>query len=359
MEFTMSAAETKDTQNYDVPLISSNYAALFFSFLKTKGITTDAILAHCPSAKDLIGKLDGHISINQMIPILETSDWLLNDETAAFEFGQQLDLGKHGLFGYSLLSNENFQQKVETIVKHMQICIPLFEMEVVRCGRDTIIELNDFWDIDTTRSFLAKMYMGSIYSVSKQICNSLHFDIDFPSNKTEAEWTSIAPNSHWNFNTAKNRVVLSHVRQINTQQKNADKELTISYSLAENNHQQKSDKNDSNIDLANNTATKVHDHIKKSPNLASIERSATLLNMSSRYLRQQLADEGTSFREISSKVRQDYADLYLRDTPMPLNKIANKLGFGDQASFTRAYRSWTGKTPGEIRKELKNDLKGQ
>ena len=75
--------------------------------------------------------------------------------------------------------------------------------------------------------------------------------------------------------------------------------------------------------------------------------------MSSRYLRQQLAGEKTSFRDISNEVRQSYADLYLRDTPMPINEIANKLGFGDQASFTRAYRGWTGKTPGEIRREAK------
>ncbi|MFT7186011.1 MAG: AraC-like DNA-binding protein [Pseudohongiellaceae bacterium] len=353
----MATAQTKDMQNYDIPLISLSYANLFFSFLKAKGITNEAIIAHAPEAANLIRKSAGHLSINQMIPIIETSDWLLNDEGAAFEFGQQLDLGKHGLFGYSLLTNEDFQQKVETIVKHMQICLPLFEMEVVRNGRDTIIHLNDTWDIGKTRSFIAKMYMGSIYSVSKQICSNLHFDIDFPSTKTEAEWASLAPNSYWNFNTDKNCIILSQVKQVNPQQKNTDKELTISYSLAENNHLQKSNNECENTDKANNIATKVREHIKTSPNLASIERSASLLNMSSRYLRQQLANENTSFREISNEVRQGYADLYLNETPMPLNKIANKLGFGDQASFTRAYRSWTGKTPGEVRKELKKEIK--
>jgi len=356
-ELTMAAAQTKDTQNYDVPLVSTSYANRFFSFLKTKGITEEAILAHNPAAIDLIGKADEYISINQMIPVLETAKWLLNDESAAFEFGQQLDLGTHGLFGYSLLSSEDLQQMVETIVKHMQVCIPLFEMEVFRSGRDTIIQLNDTWNVGTARPLIAKMYMGSIYEVSKHICNSLHFDFDFSSNKTEAEWTSLAPNSHWNFNASKNQVILSQVKQLNTRKKNTDKKLNISYSLAENKHQQKTEAECKNNETTSNTSTKVRDHIKKSPNLANIERSATLLSMSSRYLRQQLADEGTSFREISSEVRQGYADLYLLDTLMPLNKIANKLGFGDQASFTRAYRTWTGKTPGEIRKELKNDLK--
>jgi len=354
----MAAPQTKDTQNYDVPLVSTSYANRFFSFLKTKGITEEAILAHNPAAVNMIGKTDGYISINQITPILETAQWLLNDESAAFEFGQQLDLGTHGLFGYSLLSSEDFQQMAESIVKHMQVCIPLFEMEVYRSGRDTIIQLNDTWNVGAARPLIAKMYMGSIYAVSKQICTSVHFDLDFPSSKTETEWASLAPNSQWNFNTSKNRVILSEVKQLNTRKKDTDKKLNISYSLAENKHLQKSEEEECNInEMTSNTSAKVREHIKKSPNLASIERSATLLNMSSRYLRQQLADEGSSFREISSEVRQGYADLYLRDTLMPLNKIANKLGFGDQASFTRAYRSWTGKTPGEVRKDLKNELK--
>jgi len=354
----MVATVTKDTQNYDVPLISTSYANRFFKFLKSKGITEEAILAHNPTANELIGKADAYISINQMIPILETAKWLLDDESAAFEFGQQLDLGAHGLFGYSLLSSEDLPQLVETIVKHMQVCIPLFEMEVFHSGRDTIIQLNDTWNVGKSRSFIAKMYMGSIYTISNQICNRMSFDFDFSSNKTVTEWGALAPNTLWDFSAQKNQVTLSQLKQLHSSRKNnTDKELSISYSLAEKKHLNKSEKEHTNDDLTNNTSAKVRDHIKRSPKLASIERSATLLNMSSRYLRQQLADEETSFREISNEVRQGYADLYLHDTPMPLNKIANKLGFGDQASFTRAYRSWTGKTPGEVRKNLKKTLK--
>lgn len=353
----MAAAQAIDAQNYDVPLIPTSYANRFFNFLNSKGITEEAILAHYPGAKNLIGLSDQYFSINQVIPILEIAELLLNDEGAAFEFGQQLDLGTHGLFGYSLLTNEDFHQKVETVTRHLQVCIPLFKMEVYRSGRDTIIQINDAWNIGTTRSFLAKMYMGSIYSVSNQICAGWLFDIDFASKKTASEWEALVPNSQWNFNTPHNRVTLSQIKQLNTRTNNTDtKNLNISYSLAENKHQQSAD--EKHLDTktkTNNIAEKVRDQIKKSPNLASIERSATLLNMSSRYLRQQLANENTSFRQISIEIRRDFADLYLQDTPMPLNKIANKLGFGDQASFTRAYRSWTGKTPGEVRKNLKKE----
>ena len=93
-------------QTYDVPLVSTRYASHFFKFLKSKGITEEVMLAHNPSVRELIDNPDSYISMNQIVPILETAQSLLNDEKAAFEFGQQLGLDSHGLFGYMLLSKE-------------------------------------------------------------------------------------------------------------------------------------------------------------------------------------------------------------------------------------------------------------
>jgi len=333
-------------QTYNVPLVSTLYAGRFFKFLKDKGISEEAILVHTPLAKDLINKTDAYISINQITPVVKTAQWLLDDEKAAFEFGQQLDLDTHGLFGYTLLSQEDLPQLVETVVKHMRVCMPIFDMEVLRSGRDVIIRLHDTWDVDpAAKSFITKMYMGSIYTISSKICSHMRFDANFKSDKAASEWTSLAPKTQWNFNSEYSQVVLTQIKKSNNNEK-----LKLVCSLAENLHLNKPSEEQS----SNTTTSLVREHISKSLRQANIERSATLLNMSSRYLRQRLAEEGTSFREISNEIRQGYADLYLRDTPMPLNQIANKLGFGDQASFTRAYRNWTGKTPGEIRKEAKN-----
>ena len=333
---------------YDVPLVSTRYAGLFLNFLSSKGISREVIHAHNPMLHSLLGNPDAYLSMNQVIPILETAEWLLNDEKAAFEFGQQLDLGVHGLFGYTLLSREDQPKLIETVVKHIRICLPLFDMDVSHRSGEVVISLRDTWDVGAARSFMAKMYMGSIYTVASKICNTIRFDCDFKSAMGDDEWISLAPNSRWNFNSQYNQITLPVAR------KAVKKEtLQVVYSLAQNKHLNNSIDESAVAKSDNNYAEKVREHIMKSPSLTSIERSAGLLGMSSRYLRQQLAEEGTSYREISNEIRKNYADLYLRDTPMPLNDIANKLGFGDQASFTRAYRSWTGKTPGEIRRKAK------
>ncbi|MCG8613143.1 MAG: AraC family transcriptional regulator [Pseudomonadales bacterium] len=333
---------------YDVPLISTRYAYRFFKFLKSKQISPEVIRAHCPVPRDLLENPDAFLSMNQVIPILETAQWLLSDEKAAFEFGQQLDLGAHGLFGYMLLSREDQVQLIETVVKHIRVCLPLLDMEVLRSGRDVVIRLHDTWEIGPARAFMAKIYMGSIHTVANNICGGIRFDCDFKTTLDTAEWSSLAQGTQWHFGSETNQVTLPQVKHSEQCEK-----LKVVYSLAESNHLKNANPTQSSSEKASNLAAKVREHIMKSPRHASIERSALLLNMSSRYLRQQLSEEGTSFREISNEIRQSYADLYLQDTPMPLHEIAYKLGFGDQASFTRAYRSWTGKTPGEIRRKAK------
>jgi AraC-like DNA-binding protein len=47
-------------------------------------------------------------------------------------------------------------------------------------------------------------------------------------------------------------------------------------------------------------------------------------------------------------MRRDLAIDHLKGGQHSLADIAFLLGFADQASFTRAFRRWTGKTPSEF-----------
>jgi len=42
--------------------------------------------------------------------------------------------------------------------------------------------------------------------------------------------------------------------------------------------------------------------------------------------------------------------LLLRDESLSREQIAERLGYSDAANFARAFRRWTGRTPGMLRK---------
>lgn len=79
---------------------------------------------------------------------------------------------------------------------------------------------------------------------------------------------------------------------------------------------------------------------------------ASELNMSPRTLQSRLETSGMSFRGLVDRVRQSEAESYLKESSLPLIEIALRLGFSNQTSFQHAFKRWTGKSPGEFRREV-------
>lgn len=82
----------------------------------------------------------------------------------------------------------------------------------------------------------------------------------------------------------------------------------------------------------------------------SLEEVAARLNVSPQTLRRRLADgDDHGFQELKDQVRRDAAVRLLRTTGIPLEQIALQLGFSELSTFHRAFRRWTGLTPGSYR----------
>lgn len=82
----------------------------------------------------------------------------------------------------------------------------------------------------------------------------------------------------------------------------------------------------------------------------TLEDLSTELKITPRTLQRRLEEAGMNFRLMVDDVRRLQALLYLRDTQMPLAELASALGFSDHASFNRAFKRWTGSSPGAFRR---------
>ncbi len=76
------------------------------------------------------------------------------------------------------------------------------------------------------------------------------------------------------------------------------------------------------------------------------------LNKSVSSLQRQLKYEGLSYKQILEDTRQELASSFIREGRYSLAQIAYLLGFSDQANFSRAFKRWTGTTPGVFRDKL-------
>ena len=83
--------------------------------------------------------------------------------------------------------------------------------------------------------------------------------------------------------------------------------------------------------------------------MSSIDAVAQRLALSKRSLQRHLGDEALSFQDVLNTVRQELAQHYLINSTISPGEISWLLGFQESNSFIRAFRSWTGKTPGAYR----------
>lgn len=79
-------------------------------------------------------------------------------------------------------------------------------------------------------------------------------------------------------------------------------------------------------------------------------RSPAALRMSPRTLQRRLEDEGLRLSALIDDVRAQAARRHLEDPRIPLIDVAFRLGFSDLATFSRAFRRWTGMPPGAYRR---------
>lgn len=80
--------------------------------------------------------------------------------------------------------------------------------------------------------------------------------------------------------------------------------------------------------------------------IISLEQMAANFNISPRSLQRKLKEEGVKYQDIADAVRKALAMHYMSSGNYPLKEVSYMLGYNELSAFTRAFKRWTGDTPG-------------
>ncbi len=85
------------------------------------------------------------------------------------------------------------------------------------------------------------------------------------------------------------------------------------------------------------------------PEFPTLEQVAQQLHTSRSCLYRKLQNSRTSYQCLINDFKRQQSIELLRDTPLPIHEIAERLGFSDASSFRRAFKNWTGRQPSSLR----------
>lgn len=80
----------------------------------------------------------------------------------------------------------------------------------------------------------------------------------------------------------------------------------------------------------------------------TLEQVCRQLHTTPRTLHRRLANENTSFRDITDTVKHRLAQQYLGEAQHSLQEVAYSLGYSDVSNFRRAFKRWEGVTPSQF-----------
>jgi len=86
----------------------------------------------------------------------------------------------------------------------------------------------------------------------------------------------------------------------------------------------------------------------------NLDAVADQLAITPRTLQRRLSDQGKTFKSLLDEVRHNLALTYITQPFIDIAELAYLLGFSDQTAFQRAFKKWTGTTPGKYMRQGEN-----
>lgn len=80
--------------------------------------------------------------------------------------------------------------------------------------------------------------------------------------------------------------------------------------------------------------------------IPSLETIAANFNTSPRSLQCKLQEEGLTYQQIADSIRKSLAIHFLESGQHPIKEVSYILGYNELSAFSRAFKRWTGTTPG-------------
>lgn len=318
----------------DVPLIPVVYARILMRMMSQLGISQSAMLSETGILNAQLSDPEGHISINQLFTLFRHAQRLSPVAVPGARYGMQLDLAAHGLLAYSLLAQQRIDDLTRRLIQFLRVRIPLMDLELIPSGAGAIVRLQPRWPMEDIEEFLLDSYIGSM----ARIASTLSKDIRV----------------HLKSNDSHRCEALSRVLGIQVLGGQSNTQLLISQCPAINEADHDTSVGENRDWSQDQVVALIRHYIQCHPGrYCTLDHAAEQLGLTSRTLTRYLSLAGHSFSQLRNHARLQFALHYLQDTEHSIADIAEKLGYSDQASFTKAFRSWTGYSPGRVRREGK------
>jgi AraC-like DNA-binding protein len=328
------------------PVVPVGYGRLILDVAATHDVDANRLLAAAGVPADLLDDPNARLSAIQSGSLLHVAMELSREPAFGYEVGLQSSLTSHGIMGYGLLSSSTVRQAINLSERYMPARLPMLTMTLSVDGHTAAIEVVENAPLGPLRQCTIDLFLVGIARIAPILTDrlrqpeELEMWFDYAEPDYYARFKDRLPAARFEMGVNQVRFPASDL-DLSPETANV-----VTAAMVEEQCRRELDQLGLDGDLVARVQAALHETDGGYPDLETI---AERMHLSGRTFKRKLQEHGTGFRQLVEAARRAESIRLLNTTALSVAQVADRLGYADASSFTRAFQKWTSMTPGAFR----------
>lgn len=271
---------------------------------------------------------------------------LSEDPSIGIVLGQAFSLERYGMFGYAMLSAHTISQALTVCGHYGALSYTVFDIDYIEQSDCGIWAFSRFLPLpdDLFYLYCERDLAGALFGIETAIKGktALQHVVVMHEDESRRETLEAHFDCPVTFGGRRNELVFGAPALATPMPLSNAESLALC--------QQQCQQLVARLSQCSHFVDEVRKRILAQPGyFPNLQQVADQLALSPRTLRRRLEAEGNRFQEILDEVRLGIAKEYLCNSTLPIEQVAELLGFGHTGNFSHAFKRWCGVPPLEYR----------
>jgi AraC-like DNA-binding protein len=320
---------------------------MFFSLidlLRNWGVTAEQLLGPLGLTERDVVEPSRRLSHDQYVAILERARALSGEPAIGFAWGLQMHVAAFGYLGFAIMTAADLRGALEVAETFFELTATAFPMRLRIEGESASLVLEERASYGSVRDVALISRLVGLWRISETISGRdlraiVEVAIEEPS--YHARFTHPGIQLRWRQPTTR---ILFDASMLEHPLVMAN---PLAHALARDQCTRELQETTSDGRIVREIRGLLH---AEDGRIRSAREVAAAAHASPRTLRRKLTQAGTSLASLLEGERRERALMLLRTSDLPLEGVAERLGYANAQNFERAFRRWTGMTPSAYRR---------
>lgn len=324
--------------------LSSMYLLDLLKVVERYGVGEEELLKGIIDDRASLDDPTARTSLTALEALIERAIELTGDPALGLAMGLQMQISSHGYLGFAALTASTVREALQLAVRFAPTRFPAIAIKLEEEGDEGTITLVERTDLGRAREFILITIAVGFTRMGQALLGHPvegRAEMGFPAPVFFQKIEGMIPGTV-TFDADAHRLIFPRHyldRGIETANAAAMKLAT-----------EQCERELEEASRIRSYRERVKGLLFVEGGVLSLEGIAKKLATSPRTLKRRLAEEGTTYTELLDELRSKRAMELIMTTDHTLDEIAGRLGYSDVANFSRAFRRWTGRSPGSFRR---------